>query len=76
MTEEPKKQFEIHVNLDGLTLGDMETLDDPKIKVTVLLDILQRAIVGVDIRAMPLTMLTALRRAIVDKVAELANSKN
>jgi hypothetical protein len=77
MTEEPMKApFELHVSLDDMLMGDLETLEDPTLGVKALLDLLQRMVVGADIRKMPLTMLPAIRKAIIDKVRDLGNSKN
>ncbi len=76
MSETAKTPYELHVNLDAMLLGDLERLDDPSIKIKEVLDILQRVLTGTDIRVLPVSMLPTIRQAVVNKVTELANSKN
>ena len=77
MTEEPTKApFELHISLEDTLIGDLESLEDPTLGIKAVLDLLQRMVVGADIRKMPVSMLPAIRKAIVEKVRALGNSKN
>jgi len=76
MTEEPKTQFELHINLDELTLGDAEKLESPGVSAHDVLDILQRILPDDDVRKIKFSMLPDIKKAIARKTSEWADSKN
>ena len=76
MTETPKTQFELHIDINALTLGDAEKLESSGTSMTDVLDILQRIMPDEDVRALRLSMIPDIKKAIARKVSEWADSKN
>ncbi len=67
--------LELHVNLDNMTIGDLETLGAPE-NPKQMIETLQRLIVGVDIRTLPIKRLADIAAAITAAVKDLQQAKN
>ncbi len=67
--------LELHVNLDNMTIGDLETLGAPE-NPKQMIETLQRLIVGVDIRTLPIRRLADIAAAITEAVKDLQQAKN
>jgi len=65
----------IEVNLDNLTIGDLETLDraaDGELPMAELVDLLDRVVDG-DVRALPLTAMGDIVTQMNEAVDDMAN---
>lgn len=70
------KQIDITVSLDNLTLGDLETIDKARTNqatMTDMLDVLDRAVVGGNIRKLPLKALNQLIAKLNEAVEQGSN---
>lgn len=67
--------LKIHVNIDALTIGDLETLEKPQ-GTGAMIDVLQHVTVGVDIRKLPISRLKDISDAIMAAIREMQDSKN
>lgn len=70
--------MEIHVNLEALTIGDLETLDAAargELPMARLVDLLDRVVEG-GVRHLPLTALPEITRALNAEIARLAGAGN
>jgi len=74
-----EEQIKIVVNLDALTIGDLEEIDEAvrgdDVPIKRMIDILDRIVDG-DIRALPLSSLRDIMAAVRDEMAEASNPKN
>ena len=75
-----KDDITITVDLDVLTLGDLETIEtltDGSAKAVDMLDFLSRIIVEPsDIRSIPLRMLPQVVKAVQSQMSEMSNPEN
>lgn len=69
----------IRVNLDALTIGDLELFEDwgggGEVRTKDVLDVLDRAVEG-GVRHRPLSQLSEIVAAIQSEVGEASNPKN
>lgn len=66
--------YDLTINIDGLTIGDLERLERPE-STAAFIDLLQKAVVNVDIRTLPLGAIPAIARAIRDEIGALRHTK-
>lgn len=71
---EEEKALEIHVNLDGMLIGDLETLEKPA-NSSELIDALQRLVVDTDIRKLPIRAIVAIRDQVLAQLTEMQKAK-
>lgn len=67
--------MKIKVDLDNLTIGDLETLEraqDGKLPITELIDLLDRIVDG-DVRGLPFSAMHEIVERMNEAVAEMAN---
>lgn len=67
--------MKIEVNLDGLTIGDLETLDKAErgeLPIPELIDLLDRVVEG-DVRSLPFTAMGEIVQRMNDAVEKMSN---
>ena len=67
--------MEVHVNLDNLTFGDLETLekaDTKELSASELNELLSRAL-DQDVRGMPLSLMRDILSALTEAIDGMAN---
>jgi hypothetical protein len=70
--------MDIKVQLDALTIGDLERMDAAargEVPMSQLIDLLDRVVVG-GVRHLPLTALSDIIAALSAAIAEMSNPKN
>lgn len=70
------KQVDITVSLDNLTLGDLEIIDKARTNqatMTEMLDVLDRAVVGGNVRKLPFKELNQLIAKLNEAVEQESN---
>ena len=73
--EEHGTALELEIDIDALTIGDLEKLEKPD-STTAFIDLLQRAVVGTDIRELPLGAIASIARAVKDEITKGTVAKN
>jgi len=71
--------IKLTVDVDRLTLGDLELFDkfsEGNTKATELLDFLQRIVVGTDIRTLPLSRMQDVMTAVSAAITQVTNPGN
>jgi len=74
MTEQ-RTELELVINVDDLTLGQLEALEQPK-SLTQMLDLLQPMIKNYDVRQLPVGALRQLIERVREAVQGATRSKN
>lgn len=72
---EQRDKIELRVDLDALSIGDLETLETSK-SIGVQIQILQRAINNVDLRKLPLRRLPEIVARVRDSIQRTIAQKN
>jgi len=71
--------LKLTIDIDQLTLGDLELFDkfsDGNTKAVELLDFLQRIVVGTDIRTLPLSKMNDVMAAVSEAISAATNPGN
>lgn len=74
-TKATSKPLELVLDLDQLLIGDIETLENPK-STSVVIDLLDKAVTNVDIRTLPLSMLSEIRKELMVQLKALREDPN
>ena len=74
-TKKTKDELVLEVDLDQLTIGDLEKLEAPG-NTAEGIDMLDKLVTNVDIRTLPLSMLVEIRVAIKAQLAALSADPN
>ena len=69
------EEISVLVDIDNLTIGDLELLETPG-SAKVFIDTLQKAVVGTDVRTLPLSALRSLAANIMESMREVGEAKN
>jgi hypothetical protein len=75
MTMAEEQKYELVVDIDRLTIGDLERLEKPE-NTTAFIDLLQKAVTNLSIRDLPLTAIKQIAEAIRHEISGIRNSKN
>ena len=74
-TKKAKEELVLEVDLDQLTIGDLEKLEAPG-NTAEGIDMLDLLVTNVDIRTLPLSMLAEIRKAIKAQLTALSADPN
>jgi len=69
------KVLDLKIDIDGLTIGDMEVLELPG-SAKRFIDTLQKAVVDQDIRELPLSAIRQIAEVIMEDIKGLQQEKN
>lgn len=69
------EEITLLVDIDNLTIGDLETLETPG-SAKNFIDTLQKAVIGTDVRTLPLSALRSLATRIMESMREIGDEKN
>jgi len=73
VSETEEKALDLVVNLDGMTIGDLEVLEQPQ-SAREMVEMLDRLVVNVDIRPLPVSQLGAVKEAVLAEIRQLAKN--
>lgn len=70
-----EQEIVLQIEVDNLTIGDLETLESPG-TATKFIDTLQKAVIGTDVRTLPMKALRTLATMIMAEMKGLGEEKN